>query len=199
MSVAAKAVDFLMSVKIEGGLLRGLPLKTDTRAGVIRPTSGKVRQALFNMLGDRVEGGAFLDLFAGSGAVAFEALSRGAQHVVAVERHVQAYQLLRHNADLVTSKEQVPGRFEVLRIEAAEYCDMPEAQAAFDVAFADPPFDQNFAPVAALLAAVIKADGLAVVQFPTRNPPLFAQKAQRLREYGESTLAFFSASELAAV
>lgn len=185
-----------MSVRIEGGLLGGLPLKTNTRAGVIRPTSGKVRQALFNMLAGRFEGGAFLDLFAGSGAVAFEALSRGASRVVAVERHAQAFPLLRDNANLVASKEQAPGSFECLKIEAAEYCELPEAQAAFDVAFADPPFDQDFTPVVAMLAAVIKPEGIAVVQYPTRHPPDFVSRAHRQKIYGESTLAFFTLTDL---
>jgi 16S rRNA (guanine966-N2)-methyltransferase len=185
-----------LSVRIEGGLLKGLPLKTDTRAGVIRPTSGKVRQALFNMLAERVPDCAFLDLFAGSGAVAFEALSRGAARVVAVERHAQAFSLLKTNSALVTSKAQVPGRFEPARMEAAEFCDLPSAREAFDIVFADPPFDQDFAPVAALVAAALKPEGLAVVQYPTRHPPAFAARAQRLKEYGESTLAFFSAAEL---
>ncbi len=196
MWAAVPAAESAMSVRIEGGLLGGLPLKTNTRAGVIRPTSGKVRQALFNMLVGRFEGGSFLDLFAGSGAVAFEALSRGASHVVAVERHVQAYQLLRDNALLVASKEQTPGRLEYLKIEAAEYCDLPESQAAFDVAFADPPFDQDFTPVVAMLAAVLKPDGIAVVQYPTRQPPTFSSQAHRQKIYGESTLAFFALSDL---
>jgi 16S rRNA (guanine966-N2)-methyltransferase len=186
-----------MAVRIEGGLLKGLPLKTDTRAGVIRPTSGKVRQALFNMLGDRVPDGAFLDLFAGSAAVAFEALSRGAAQVVAVERHAQAFSLIRQNADLVTSKGQVQGRFEPMHLDAAEYCDMPEAQAAFDVVFADPPFTQSFAGVAELLAQVVKPNGIAVLQYPTRTPPAYARHADRLKVYGESTLAFFDCAALA--
>jgi 16S rRNA (guanine966-N2)-methyltransferase len=186
-----------MSVRIEGGLLKGLPLKTHTRSGIIRPTSGKVRQALFNMLADQVPEAGFCDLFAGSGAVAFEALSRGASWVVACENHPQSYAQLKANVAHVTSKGQVPGRFELLRLDAYEYGDMPEAQAAFDIVFADPPFSQDFSRLPALLAGMIKPDGLGVVQYPTRQPPDFARLAHRSREYGESTLAFFQLEHLA--
>jgi len=185
-----------MPVRIEGGLLKGLTLKTQTRAGVIRPTSGKVRQALFNILAEKLPDAGFLDLFAGSGAVAFEALSRGAVRVVAVEMHGQAFPLLKQNAALVTSKEQVPGSFEALRLRASEYCDMPEAQAAFDVVFADPPFDQDFSPLPSMLASVMRPDGLAVVQYPSRNPPAFAGQSPKIKVYGESSLAFFSLQDL---
>lgn len=180
-----------MAVRIEGGLLKGLPLKTNTRADLIRPTSGKVKQALFNMLGERVIDCTFLDLYAGSAAVAFEALSRGAARVVAVEKHAQAFALIKQNADLVTSKRQVHGSFEPFHIDAAEFCSLPQSQSAFDVVFADPPFTRSFAGVEKLLAETVKPDGLAILQYPTRTPPACAEQASRLKVYGESTLAFF--------
>jgi 16S rRNA (guanine966-N2)-methyltransferase len=185
-----------MSVRIEGGLLKGLPLKTHTRSGIIRPTSGKVRQALFNILADKMDGSSFCDLFAGSGAVAFEALSRGADWVVACENHSQSYVQLKANVTHVMSKGQVAGRFELMRLDAYEYGDMPEAQSAFDIAFADPPFSQDFSRLPKLLAGIVKPDGLGVVQFPTRNPPGFVAAAHRCKEYGESTLAFFTLHDL---
>lgn len=185
-----------MAVRIEGGLLKGLPLKTDTRASVIRPTSGKVKQALFNMLGDSIDQASFLDLYAGSAAVAFEALSRGAAIVAAVEKHAQAFALIRQNADLVTSKRQVHGRFEPFHMDAAEFCSLPQSQSAYDVVFADPPFTRSFAGVEKLLAEAVKPDGMAILQYPTRTPPSCIEWATRLKTYGESTLALFDGAAM---
>jgi 16S rRNA (guanine966-N2)-methyltransferase len=185
-----------MSVRIEGGLLKGLVLHTHTSSGIIRPTSGKVRQALFNMLAAEVQDAAFCDLFAGSGAVAFEALSRGASRVAACENHPQSYKQLKRNADYVTSKGQTQGRFDVLRIDAYDYGDLPEARHAFDLVFADPPFSQDFSKLPPLLATLVKPGGWAVVQCPSRHPPAFVTQASRSKVYGESTLAFFSCEDL---
>ncbi len=185
-----------MSVRIEGGLLKGLVLHTHTSSGIIRPTSGKVRQALFNILAAEIPEASFCDLFAGSGAVAFEALSRGALQVTACENHPQSYRQLKRNAEYVTSKGQVPGRFEVLRIDAYDLGSLPEADRAFDIVFADPPFSQDFSRLPPLLATLVKAHGWAVVQYPSRRPPDFVSHASRAKVYGESTLGFFSQEDL---
>ncbi|KAA0226890.1 16S rRNA (guanine(966)-N(2))-methyltransferase RsmD, partial [bacterium] len=80
-------------LRISGGTAKGLPL-AEPRGHRLRPTSGLVREAIFNILGDRVSGSAVLDLFAGTGALGIEALSRGAASAVFVESEPAACQAI---------------------------------------------------------------------------------------------------------
>src|SRR5690606_16957713 len=111
-----------------------------------RPTSGKVRQALFNILRGHVEDGSFLDLYAGSGAVGLEALSRGARRVVLVERNAAALRTLEANCALLVARGAASGSLERVRRDARAYCSGEAAPGGerFDVVFADPPFGQDF-------------------------------------------------------
>lgn len=182
-----------------GGEFRGRRLSTDTRAGVIRPTSGKVREALFSSLGDRVPGASFVDLYAGSGAVGLEALSRGAGEVSLVESHPQSWALLKANCQAVTGGKPEERRLIPVRAEAAAFSrDMEAAGRRFDVLFADPPFDRDrdFASLPGLLQAILAEGGTAVVQYPSRTPPAWVERAQKVRTYGESALAFLDADGL---
>jgi 16S rRNA (guanine966-N2)-methyltransferase len=187
-----------MGVIIMGGEYRGRKLQTDTRAQVIRPTSGKVREALFSSLGERVPESRFVDLYAGSGAVGLEALSRGAAEVHLVESHPQSLALLKSNIQSVIGG---PGRqgLHLDRRDAAAFCqDQAKASRAFDILFADPPFDRDrdFAALPALLRPLLDPEGMAIIQYPIRNPPAWVDRAGKLRAYGESGLAFFAAEEL---
>lgn len=185
-----------MSIVITGGAYKGRRLSTDTRSRVIRPTSGKVREALFSALGDRVPGSGFVDLYAGSGAVGLEALSRGASRVHLVESHPQSWTLLKANAQVLTEGRNppVPGSLQLVRSDAAAFCRSMAGQGrAFDIVFADPPFhrDRDFAALPALLRDILAPDGLAVIQYPSRTPPAWAGMAGKSKQYGESGLAFF--------
>src|SRR5476649_101841 len=93
-----------MSLSLTGGRFKGAVLRTPTGTDLTRPTSGKVRQALFNILQDRIEDSTFVDLYAGSGAVGFEALSRGCGRVVLVENHPAAFKILELNRCLIVSR-----------------------------------------------------------------------------------------------
>lgn len=201
-----------MGVIIMGGEYRGRKLATDTRSGVIRPTSGKVREALFSSLGGRVPGSVFADLYAGSGAVGLEALSRGAREVHLVESHPQSWALLKANCQSVTggkpdasrargivpnrgsAEELTEGSLRTVRGDAAAFCrDMAARGLRFDIVFADPPFDRggDFAALPALFRGLLAEDGTAVIQFPFRDPPEWLPQAGKVRRYGESGLAFF--------
>jgi 16S rRNA (guanine966-N2)-methyltransferase len=106
----------------------------------LRPTSDKVREALFSILGTRVPGSRFLDLYAGTGAVGIEALSRGATTVTFVESHLTAVQLLRKNLSLCRLSDQAHvriGRTEVF-LERRDWWTEP-----YDVIFADPPYAET--------------------------------------------------------
>jgi 16S rRNA (guanine966-N2)-methyltransferase len=131
-------------VRIIGGLYRSRVLSFPSRAG-LRPSPDRVRETLFNWLGQDLSGRECLDLFAGSGALGFEAASRGASRVVMVERDARAFEALQRNARALGCEPVV----ELWRGDALEF--VREARRAFDVVFLDPPFDSG------LLAALAPA------------------------------------------
>lgn len=177
-----------MSLRITGGRHNGRPLKTPSGAGLTRPTSGKARQALFNMLAARLPESRFLDLFAGSGAVGLDALSRGAVEVVLVEKAPKAFACLQANCEALADAE---GRAEPVHQAAEEFCEEAVALGkTWDLVFLDPPFDRDYAAWPERLRPLVAEGGLAVVQFPTRNPPPWLSEANRVRAYGESSFAF---------
>lgn len=176
-----------------GGRYRGRKLGTDTRAGVIRPTSGKVREALFSSLGEGIEGREFVDLYAGSGAVGLEALSRGASEAHLVENHGQSWALLQSNCKSVLEEGDAAGRVFPVREDAYAWCRrMRDAGRVFPYVFADPPFRDDFSRLKDAVLGVLAPDGAAIIQFPTRNPPDWAAQASKLKKYGDSSLAFFT-------
>jgi len=125
-------------VRIIGGEYRSRLLRVASRPG-LRPTPDRVRETLFNWLGQDLAGRECLDLFAGSGALGFEAASRGAARVVMVENDREALQTLQTNrAALGAPQAEIIGR------DALEY--LAHAEDRFDVVFLDPPFGQNALP-----------------------------------------------------
>jgi 16S rRNA (guanine966-N2)-methyltransferase len=124
-------------VRIIAGEYRGRRIRVASRPG-LRPTPDRVRETLFNWLGQWLDGLACLDLFAGSGALGFEAASRGAKRVVMVENDRAAY------AELLKSKETLrAANVELVLGDALEFLGRKEQ---FDVVFLDPPFRQNALP-----------------------------------------------------
>ena len=129
-------------VRIIAGEHRGRRLSFVPAAG-LRPTPDRVRETLFNWLRDDVPNARCLDLFAGSGALGFEALSRGAAHVTAVERHRAVAQKLRDNAALLG----LEARMTVVQADAMALLDR-DPTVPFDIVFIDPPFaDRHVASV----------------------------------------------------
>jgi 16S rRNA (guanine966-N2)-methyltransferase len=125
-------------LRVIGGKYRSRVLRVPARPG-LRPTPDRVRETLFNWLGQSLEGLACLDLYAGSGALGFEAASRGARRVVMVEKDsVALAELARSRAALGAD------HVEIVHGEAADY--LVRARECFDVVFLDPPFRQNALP-----------------------------------------------------
>ncbi len=122
-------------VRIIAGKWRSRILRFPDSAS-IRPTPDRVRETLFNWLGQRLDGLACLDLFAGSGALGFEALSRGAARVVMVEASREIARSLAENA-----RELGAGDIEIVPGDALAY--LARATQAFDVVFVDPPYDSG--------------------------------------------------------
>lgn len=147
-------------VRIIGGLYRSRVLRFAATPG-LRPSPDRVRETLFNWLGQDLTGWRCCDLFAGSGALGFEAVSRGADKVVMVEKDARAFQALRHNASLLGCERAV----ELLRLDALEF--LREARPAFDIVFIDPPFDSGLlARIAPALPRLVKRDGMAYIESP---------------------------------
>jgi len=183
-----------MSLSVTGGRFNGAVLKTPAGASLTRPTSGKVRQALFNVLRGRFEDGDFLDLYAGSGAVGLEAMSRGARRAVLVESHPAAFRALEANRALLIGRGAGPESLRAIRRDARAFCMEPGAEfprGGFAVVFADPPFDQDFTGLWDAMRPLVAVEGTGLVQFPARRPPDFAARADRILEYGESAIALF--------
>ena len=125
-------------VRIIGGRWRSRLIDVPARPD-LRPTPDRARETLFNWLGQRLDGWACLDLYAGSGALGFEAASRGAARVVMVEADRAVLATLRRSRERLQA-EQV----EIVAGDAPEYLARPGER--FDVVFLDPPFRQNALP-----------------------------------------------------
>jgi 16S rRNA (guanine966-N2)-methyltransferase len=124
-------------VRIIGGKWRSRIVRFPP-AAEIRPTPDRVRETVFNWLGQRLDGLAVLDLFAGSGALGFEAMSRGASRVIMVERDRAVAKALRDSAKLLEAEG-----LEVVDGEALAY--LKRAAQSFDVVFVDPPYASDLA------------------------------------------------------
>jgi len=176
-------------VRVTGGAFRGRSLAVPPGA---RPTEGRVREALFSIWSERLEGARVLDLFAGSGVVGLEAAGRGALCVLAVEEGLHAVKTLQANA--VRLGEAL---LEVRRLALPMGLGRLAAEGAgpFDLVYADPPY--NFSIYEDLLAGIgplLATDGELVVEHSSRRAlPLETGGLVRVdtRRYGESALSFF--------
>ncbi len=173
-------------MRIIGGSWRGRRLKP-VKGGGIRPTTDRVREAWMSAMGGRMDGLRVLDLFAGSGALGLETLSRGAEHVVFVERARGSLRVLEANIALV-------GAGDVSRVVAADVFRWlgHEEPEGYDLALADPPYGTGDAArlVEAFLARPFARE--LWVEHPSREP-LPAGPDDRTRRYGDSALTLILA------
>ncbi len=163
-----------------------------------RPTSDRLRETLFNVLAPRIEGALFLDLYAGSGAVGIEALSRGAKAVTFAERRPAALKVLRENL----AQLGVTAGFHVHPGNAGAYLRRarPADAAGFDVVFLDPPYDEEneYGATLGLLggtASGLLAEDAVVIAEHRRKEKLresYGRLARtRLLEQGDAALSFY--------
>jgi 16S rRNA (guanine966-N2)-methyltransferase len=174
-------------LRIVAGEFKGRRLHAP-RGARTRPTADRVREALFSMLGD-VSGARVLDLYAGSGALGIEALSRGAESAVFVERDRSALGALQRNLDAIGA------RADVRRQDVARFLARPEG--TFDLVFCDPPYDVAPAVGEALseaLPALLDEDARIVTESDKRNPLLLPLPLLVERSYGDTRIAIHSAS-----
>ena len=181
-------------MRIISGHLRGRRLRAPEGLST-RPTSDRVREALFNILGADVQGARFLDVCAGSGAVGLEALSRGAESVVFIEQSRRALEQLESNIEHC-------GVGEAARIVAKDVLAALKAlvgtETTFDIVYVDPPYDAGlYRPILKLLGVggLVSPEGLVVVERRSRDHlPAEAGELRHYRDvkYGDSTLTFFA-------
>ncbi|MBL9117045.1 MAG: 16S rRNA (guanine(966)-N(2))-methyltransferase RsmD [Verrucomicrobiaceae bacterium] len=155
-------------MRIISGMAGGLSI--DVPRSVTRPTTDKVRQAIFSMLGEMVPGARVIDLFAGSGALGLEALSRGAETCLFVDEQRQACDVIRRNLGRVRLEGGEVRCGMVNRVLA----DLKKGQqGAFDIVFADPPYQhertaQNWAQLSLDnpdLAELLSPDGALILEY----------------------------------
>ena len=148
-----------------------------------RPTADRVREALFAMLGD-VDGARVLDLYAGSGALGIEALSRGAESALFVERDARAAAAIARNLAAIGVEAPVV-RQEVLRF-------LSRAEGTFDLVFCDPPYDsasELAGPLAERLPALTAENARIVTESDKRNPLELPFPLLTERTYGDTRIA----------
>ncbi len=179
-------------MRIIGGDARGRRLKPPP-GQLARPTSDRVRQSLFDVLGQRCDDLRVLDLFAGTGALGLEALSRGARAATFIEKEVRMLEVLRANV----AHLGLEARSEVLRGDALNHRTLEGLPHPFDLVLADPPYAQGPASVCEAVGQVVDLvveGGRLVVEHDRRMAledaygPLLRVDSRR---YGDTVLSFF--------
>jgi 16S rRNA (guanine(966)-N(2))-methyltransferase RsmD len=188
-------------MRVIAGTLRRRTLEAPTGLAT-RPTSDRLRETLFNVLAPRIEGSSFLDLYAGSGAVGIEAMSRGAQSVVLVERAAPALKVLRSNLEKLGLRSGV--RVEAVSVAAFLRRVRPGGAATkFGLVFLDPPYEaaEEYAASLGLLGGAAKgllAEGATVIAEHRRRDKLADEygvlRRTRVLEQGDAGLSFYEAS-----
>jgi len=180
-------------LRIISGSLKGRRIKA--RAGLaVRPTTDRVREALFNILAFRVKEARFLDLYAGTGAIGLEALSRGALEVVFVEKDRRSAALLQDNLQRLGVSERA-----IVRAGEAlpTIVSLGREGRKFDLVFMDPPYDHPVVEQtleALSRAAILEREGWVIAETSHRNPPVklcSGFKVWRRERYGEALLSFY--------
>jgi 16S rRNA (guanine966-N2)-methyltransferase len=177
-------------MRITGGIGRGRALKVPAGSKV-RPTSDKVKQALFNILGVRVSGSVFLDLFAGAGGIGVEALSRGAEGVVFVDGSRESLAIISRNIEESGFRE----RAEVVRSKVEPF--LKKRSGPYDIVFLDPPYAMEMLPLLQLVSGsgLLKQGAIVIAEhFKKQASPETAGALALFREakYGDTVLAFYA-------
>ena len=185
-------------MRVIAGKFRSRQLKS-LKGMALRPTSDRLRETLFNVIADRVEGSRFLDVFAGTGAVGIEALSRGAREAVFIENHAPAARLIEKNLESLGLRAEA----RVLAVDAARGLERLAAEAAakrqdYDLAFLDPPYAaaEDYRRVLSFLGTspLLAEDSLVIAEHQRKlELPETTGNLDRVRmlRQGDATLSFY--------
>ena len=182
----------MSNLRVTGGEARGRRLKAPKG---IRPTQGMVNQAIFNLVGPGIEGALVLDLFAGSGALGIEALSRGAAGVTFVDHQARGLAILRQNLDVLGLKE----RAHVVRGDVVRWLEAsPDEIKRAGLVFLDPPYDDVVLDRALRVLDRGLDDALVVAEHSRRHqlPGLARLQLDRERRYGDTIVTVLVAPAL---
>lgn len=179
-------------MRVTGGELKGRRLYTPKRG--VRPTTGRVREAMFSMLGD-VSGLRVLDLFCGTGALGIEALSRGASEAVFVDNRPGAARRNLEELD-ITDLDSRYG-WQIVKMDAGAYLFRSAAlgEVPFDLVLCDPPYrlaDFDETDLEATLPRFVNKGARLVIETSTRNPLELTLVLLREREYGDTLLRIYA-------
>jgi 16S rRNA (guanine966-N2)-methyltransferase len=181
-------------MRIISGTSKGRKLATP-KSQSLRPTSDRVKESIFNMLGEEIEGGMVLDLFAGTGNLGIEALSRGAKKVIFVERGRHALGLIQRNLAQFGLEE----KSEILPIDANQAIGiLKQREKYFDLIFMDPPYEKGLIEKTLTKLnshQIYHRDSLLVIEHHRREllPPILNRwNLIRQRRMGDTVISFLT-------
>jgi 16S rRNA (guanine966-N2)-methyltransferase len=184
-------VPTLVSVRIIAGEKKGHTIFAP-RGRETRPTSDRVRENVFNIVAPWVEDARVLDLYAGSGAMGLEALSRGAESVLFVESDRDALRVIDRNLD----KLRLTGARVVAHEVTGALAQEVAAGRQYDLVFVDPPYAMtDYATLARYLPRALADDGLVVVETDARTQPELPLAVRTSRAYGHTRVTVFAHDE----
>ena len=176
-------------IKISGGSKKGQRIHTPNNRE-LRPTSGKVKAAIFNILAEKVQQAEFLELFAGSGSVGIEALSRGARHCTFVEKDKKHFRLLRQNIERLNYQNSTT----LICTDAMKF---KETEILYDIIFVDPPYSSKV--LEKLLpelggSGMIQKNAILIIEHFKKNvldPSIGLFSLVKRYSYGDTILSFY--------
>lgn len=176
-------------MRVIAGEFKGRNLNTLNGLDV-RPTTNKVKEAIFSSIQFQIEGRCFLDLFAGSGQMGIEAISRGAKSVVFVEKNTKAFSVIKDNLKIVNS----PDNINLLNMSAESF--LLNCKENFDIAFLDPPYKSKVLPQTIKdLSYLMKKNSIVICEHSSCEvlpDKIEGLKKTRTKKYGKISVSFFA-------
>lgn len=185
-------------MRISGGIIKGRKIKTRkafSGRGELRPTSSKVRQAIFNILQDKITDALFLDLYAGTGAVGLEALSRGAKMVFFVDENPLRIESIKKIVEDLGFKDRVF----IFKDDALRF--LKRTDKVFDIIFVDPPYESEDLDLVIPLVSekgLLKERGLLIAEHSSKKRLMDCYRSLRLVKtyiYGDTALSLYKKEE----
>jgi len=172
-------------VRIISGILRGNKLASFT-GNDVRPTSDRIKEWIFNVLGN-IEGSKVLDLFAGTGNLGIEAISRGAESVTFVDRSFKSLQLIKKNV----SRMELENRVEIQRKDSVKFITN-KSKGEFDLIFADPPYSYTESSRLTLrVLEILPENGSFVYETPMKISKTLPIEPGRVKKFGETVINIY--------